>query len=219
MSWLGIQLIWTWNNNLARICVDIKAQTRCRFFFFSCCGPHVCAFSGTMMDGEHAFATSGGTAWRRQRRLRAFRRYVLWYSKMDVAAAIHHTSRQRTSTTTAATQTVNYASVPAAATYAATGSLPVIERVAPDPAVCTAPAPANEYVASACVIEYVTPAPVTTLLEPPVPAVFAVQVCRETPQSQTLEKIVEIPEIRFFWALELPRVSEMLPVAMWHFRK
>ena len=30
---------------------------------------------GTMMNGEHAFATSGGTAWRRrQRRLRAFRR-------------------------------------------------------------------------------------------------------------------------------------------------
>ena len=33
---------------------------------------------GTMINGEHAFATSGGTAWRRrQRRLRAFRRYVL----------------------------------------------------------------------------------------------------------------------------------------------
>ena len=43
---------------------------------------------GTMMNGEHAFATSGGTAWRRrQRRLRAFRRFVLWHSKMEVAAA------------------------------------------------------------------------------------------------------------------------------------
>ena len=40
-----------------------------------------------MVDGEHAFATSGGTAWRRrQRRLRAFRRFVLWHSKMKVAA-------------------------------------------------------------------------------------------------------------------------------------
>ena len=150
------------------------------------------------MDGEHAFATSGGTAWRRQRRFRAFRRYVLWYSKMEIAAAIHHTSRQRTSTTTAATQTVNYASVPAAATCAATASLPVIEHVTPDPAVYTAPAPSNEHVASACVIEYVTPAPVTTLLEPLVRTVFTVQVCHETPQSQTIEKIVEIPQIRIF---------------------
>ena len=73
-----------------------------------------------MIDGEHACATSGGTAWRRrQRRLRAFRRYVLWHSKMEIAAAIHHTSRQRTSTTTAATQTVNYVFVSASATYAA----------------------------------------------------------------------------------------------------
>ena len=53
------------------------------------------------MNGEHAFATSGGTAWRRrQRRLRAFRRFVLWHSKMEVAAALHHTSGLRTSTTT-----------------------------------------------------------------------------------------------------------------------
>ena len=141
------------------------------------------------MDGEHAFATSGGTAWRRrQRLLRAFRRNVLWHSKMEIATAIHHTSRQRTSTTTAATQTVNCGSVPAAATCAATASVPVIEHITPDPAVYTAPAPANEYVASARVIEYVTPAPVTTLLEPPVPAVFTVQVCHETPQSQTVEK-------------------------------
>ena len=56
---------------------------------------------GTMLNGEHAFATSGGTAWRRpQRRLRAFRRFVLWHSKMEVAAALHHTSGLRTSTTT-----------------------------------------------------------------------------------------------------------------------
>ena len=55
---------------------------------------------GTMMDGAHAFATSGGTAWRRrQRRLRAFRRFVLWHSKMEVAAALHHTSGRRTATT------------------------------------------------------------------------------------------------------------------------
>ena len=50
------------------------------------------------MDGEHAFATSGGSAWRRrQRRLRAFRRFVLWQSKMEVAAALDHSSglRQR----------------------------------------------------------------------------------------------------------------------------
>ena len=55
---------------------------------------------GTMMNGERAFASRGGTAWRRrQRRLRAFRRFVLWHSKMEVAAALHHTSGIRTSTT------------------------------------------------------------------------------------------------------------------------
>ena len=54
---------------------------------------------GTVKNGEHAFATSGGTAWRRrQRRLRAFRRFVLWHSKMEVAAALHHSSGLRTST-------------------------------------------------------------------------------------------------------------------------
>ena len=48
---------------------------------------------GAMSNGAHAFATSDGTAWRpRQRRLRAFRRYVLWHSKMEVAAALHHTA-------------------------------------------------------------------------------------------------------------------------------
>ena len=76
---------------------------------------------GAVMDGEHAFATSGGTAWRRrQRRLRAFRRFVLWHSKMEVAAALHHTSRQRTATTAAATQTMSYPPDPADASYFAT---------------------------------------------------------------------------------------------------
>ena len=51
---------------------------------------------GAMSNGAHAFATNGGAAWRRrQRRLRAFRRYVLWHSKMEVAAALHHTSGLR----------------------------------------------------------------------------------------------------------------------------
>ena len=73
--------------------------------FFSVVARMFAPSVGTMMDGEHAFATSGGTAWRRRpKRLRAFRRYVLWHSKMEIAAALHHTSRQRTSTTTAATQ-------------------------------------------------------------------------------------------------------------------
>ena len=80
-----------------------------------------------MMDGEHAFATSGGTAWRRrQRRLRAFRRYVLWHSKVEIAAALLQNSRHRTSTTTAATQTVNCVFVSAVATLAAPASVHVI---------------------------------------------------------------------------------------------
>ena len=51
---------------------------------------------GTILNGEHAFATCGGPAWRRrQRRLRAFRQFVLWHSKMEIAAALHHTSGLR----------------------------------------------------------------------------------------------------------------------------
>ena len=58
----------------------------------------------------------------------------------------------------------------------------------------------------------------TTFLEPPVPAVYTVQVCQvpnvqntfETPQSQTVEKIVEHPEIRTFQGT---RASESLETA------
>ena len=79
------------------------------------------------MDGEHAFVTNGGTARRRRhRRLRAYRRFVVWHSEVETAAALHRTSRQSTSTTTAATQTVNYVFVSAAATYAAPASVHVI---------------------------------------------------------------------------------------------
>ena len=131
---------------------------------------------GTMMDGEHAFAASGGTAWRRrQRRLRAFRRSVLWHSKMEIAAALHHISRQRTSTTATATQTTNFGPVPAAATYAATASFsapaPAIEIVIPSPVIeyvthhlmsPMQPAPAADYVVPAPDDTYAAPAPVIT---------------------------------------------------------
>ena len=58
--------------------------------------------------------------------------------------------------------------------------------------------------ASAHVIEFVAPAPVTTLLEPPVPVGHIVQVPQvqvvqkttETPQLQIIAKFVETPEIR-----------------------
>ena len=136
---------------------------------------------GTMMDGEHAFATSGGTAWRRrQRRLRAFRRYVLWHSKIEIAAALHHTSRQRTATIEAATQTMSYAPGPADACYTATGMtnsiaefleplVPVIEYVAPTPDVTyTEPDPVIEHATLAPVDVYTTPAPVIELMRAPV---------------------------------------------------
>ena len=100
-----------------------QSSTQVSLFVFSVVARMVEPSVGTMMDGEHVFATNGGTAWRRrQRRLRAFRRFVLWHSKMEIAAVLHHTSRQRTSTTAAATQTSNFAPVLAAATYAATAS-------------------------------------------------------------------------------------------------
>ena len=62
---------------------------------------------------------------------------------MEIAAALHRTSRQRTSTTTVATQTVNYVFVSAAATYAAPASVHVIEYVTPAPVIENiAPVPA-----------------------------------------------------------------------------
>ena len=149
---------------------------------------------GAMMDGEHASATSGGTAWRRrQRRLRALRRFILWSTKMEVAAALHHTARQRTRLADDATQTtsacdrsapvfdyivpppvnLNIASPPAAACAATATLSPVIEYVAPAPTVFhattapvikyVAPALADTYPAPAPGIEYVAPAPAVHL--------------------------------------------------------
>ena len=76
-----------------------------------------------------------------------------------------------------------------------------------DAATCAAtvaPAPVNELAVSTRVIEYVAPAPVATLLEPPVPSVHVVQVPRvhvvqnviETPQLQIPEKSVGSPATR-----------------------
>ena len=79
---------------------------------------------GTMVDGEHAFATSGGPAWRRrQRRLRTFRRFVLWHSKMEVAAALHHSSGLRTFTTAQFSSTAVEPIAPRVV-----GSLPPVEE-------------------------------------------------------------------------------------------
>ena len=80
---------------------------------------------GTMTNGEHAFASSGVTAWRRrQRRLRAFRRCVLWHSKMEVATALHHTSGMRASTTAQSAPRV-VGSLPPVEEF----SLPVFDQV------------------------------------------------------------------------------------------
>ena len=106
---------------------------------------------------------------RRQRRLRAFRRFVLWHSKMEIAAALHHTSTQRTATIEAATQTMSYAPDPADASYTVTSMtnsiadfleppVPVIEYVAPAPAVTfAAPTPVIELVAPAPAVTYGRP--------------------------------------------------------------
>ena len=132
---------------------------------------------------------SGVTAWRRrQRRLRAHRRFILWSTKMEVAAALHHAARQRTSLTDDAT---TQPEPPAASCAAAFAPAPVIGYVAPAPAgegssrwkrhlakpeyvaptsdvTDTAPTPVIEYVAPppyvlsatpATVIEDVTPTP------------------------------------------------------------
>ena len=114
---------------------------------------------------------------------------VLWHSKMDIDAAIHHISRQRASTTAAATQTMKFAPVLAAGTYAATASVPVIVYITPGPVENTAPAPVNENVASAHVSEYVAPSLVTEHETPAVlaPVVQIVQFLQvQDPQSQIL---------------------------------
>ena len=79
---------------------------------------------------------------------------------------------------------------------------PVNEHLASAPVnEYVASAAVNKYVASPRVIEYVAPAPVATLLEPPVPVVHIVQAPQvqvvqntiETPQLQIIEKSFEFP--------------------------
>ena len=87
---------------------------------------------GTMVDGEHAFATSGGAAWRRrQRRPRALRRFILWSTKMEVAAALHHMARQRTRLADDATQTTSACDHSNASTQ--TETYAVFDYIAPPP--------------------------------------------------------------------------------------
>ena len=69
---------YLWLDRHARCLCDDRCLTT-RFkqvspFVFSVVARMFAPSVGTMMNGAHAFATSGGTAWRRrQRRLRAFR--------------------------------------------------------------------------------------------------------------------------------------------------
>ena len=89
---------------------------------------------------------------------------------------------------------------------------PVAEYIVPastlDPAVYIASAPVNEYVASSYVIEYVAPAPVTTLLEPPVPVVQVVQV----PHVRIIEKTVEALVTHFGQGSQTPEILGTAPV-------
>ena len=94
---MNIHLLTSFSPRLKQQQHHHKVQTGVAFCF-SVVARMFAPSVGTVKDGEHAFATSGGTAWRRrQRRLRAFRRFVLWRSKMEVAAALHHSSGLRTS--------------------------------------------------------------------------------------------------------------------------
>ena len=87
---------------------------------------------------------------------------------MDVAAALHHTSRQRAATTAAATQTMSFAPDPADASYTATSMtnsiadflepLPVIEHATPAPVDdCTVPPRMIEHGAPSPVIDHIAP--------------------------------------------------------------
>ena len=141
--------------------------------FFSVVAHMFAPSVGTTMDGEHAFATSDGTAWRpRQRRPRAFRRFVLSSSKMEVAASLHHTARLLTATAAAATQTMNYIPAPAAATYsaAAMSTSALIQYVAPAPVIADFLQPPVP-VESAPVSEYAATLAATALLSTPVPVI------------------------------------------------
>ena len=75
-----------------------QGSNRCRLLF-SVVARMFAPSVDTMMNGEHAFATSGGTTWRRRQRVLVPFVRLFWHSMREVAAALHHTSGLRTSTT------------------------------------------------------------------------------------------------------------------------
>ena len=79
------------------------------------------------------------------------------------------------------------------------------EHIALALAVFTVSAQVDEFVASALVIENVPPAPVATLLQPPVPVVQVVQ----GPHGQIIEKTVETLVIQFAQGLGTALVCRM----------
>ena len=105
----------------------------------------------------------GAAARRRDRRLRQFLRHEQLSVKMHVAAALHHSAR-RGARVDAATQSMN--STDAAICAAIATLAPVIEYVAPVPAVHATSETLIESVALAPAVANATPAPVTEYVTP-----------------------------------------------------
>ena len=109
----------------------------------------------------------------RERRLRSFFRHEQMAVQMAVVSAQHHSAQRCRSI---ATQTEDSLAATYAATAGGTAPAPVIEYVAPAPAVTfaapapvieiVAPAPAVTYTASVLLFEYVAPAPVIEYIAP-----------------------------------------------------
>ena len=148
----------------------VKAQTRCRLFFFSVVARMLTPSVLTMMDCEHASLPVVAPHGDDDSDARV--PFAVSSTKMEVAAALHHTARQRTATTAAATQTMTYAAT-------ATSTSVLIEHVAPAPAVTVdelapvmehvAPAPAataDTFSELSSVIDYVAPTPVGNYAAP-----------------------------------------------------
>ena len=148
----------------------------------------VCCFETPAVCTVAARVMAGAAVRRRQRFLRSVWRHEQLCLRMMAATMSHHSWQSRASV---GVQT-DEAPAPVAE-Y-------IVPAPTPDPAVYTASAPVNEYVASSYVIEYVAPAPVTTLLEPPVPVVQVVQVRH----VQIIEKTVETPVTHFGQGSQTP---------------
>ena len=124
-------------------------------------------------------------------RLRAYRRFILWSTKMELGAALHHAARQRTRLADETTQTTSARDrSPVAATNAATHT--------------------ETYAAPAAPVAHSTLAHMTKYVAP----VLSDFLQRPVPQFQYIDKIVDVPVVQ---VCRFSRCrSSSKPLRLWH---